>query len=158
LSSSSLSLLNGEKQAGRCGLKNEGSICYMNSALQCLSNIPQLTDYFLKWINNSNKNIANVYADLIKTMWSSQQRTLSPKNLMLTVSDHVPEFFNYRQQDAQEFMNILLDLLHSDLQTKDNGATTIIEQLFHWKIQSAVSYESCNKEDVTTDSVTFLPF
>ena len=32
---------------GLCGLTNIGNTCYMNSALQALSNSPQLTTYFL---------------------------------------------------------------------------------------------------------------
>lgn len=32
---------------GVCGLQNLGNTCFMNSALQCLSNTPQLTKYFL---------------------------------------------------------------------------------------------------------------
>lgn len=32
---------------GKCGLSNLGNTCYMASSLQCLSNTPELTEYFL---------------------------------------------------------------------------------------------------------------
>ena len=32
---------------GITGLRNLGNTCYINSGLQCLSNIPELTKYFL---------------------------------------------------------------------------------------------------------------
>jgi ubiquitin C-terminal hydrolase len=32
---------------GLKGLASPGSLCYMNSSVQCLSNVPQLTDYLL---------------------------------------------------------------------------------------------------------------
>lgn len=45
---------------GLCGLQNLGNSCYMNSALQCLSNTPQLTHYFLSWYYPFINTIGNM--------------------------------------------------------------------------------------------------
>ena len=62
----------------------------MNSSIQCMSNVPLLTDYFRegKYKNEINKvnplgrkgEIAEAYADLINEMWSGNNSYTIPRN------------------------------------------------------------------------------
>nr|CDS33928.1 ubiquitin carboxyl terminal hydrolase 4 [Hymenolepis microstoma] len=112
---------------GVCGLNNLGNTCFMNSAIQCISNVAPLRNFFLSGefigsINETNKlgshgEIANAFAELIKEMWSDKKRGLScvPRELKYKIGRYAPQFLGYTQHDAQELMNFLLDFLHEDL-------------------------------------------
>lgn len=115
----------GKKVRGLCGLSNLGNTCFMNSALQCLSNVPLLTQYILNdhWTTELNHDnplgmggqIAKSYAELIKQMWMSNCAYTIPRNFKMAVGRFAPQFSGYQQQDSQELMAFLLDGLHEDL-------------------------------------------
>ncbi|XP_076870484.1 ubiquitin carboxyl-terminal hydrolase 4 [Brachyhypopomus gauderio] len=112
-------------QPGLCGLSNLGNTCFMNSALQCLSNSTPLTEYFLEdqyeaEINRENPlgmrgEIAEAYADLVKQMWLSRSSYVAPRTFKTQVGRFAPQFSGYQQQDSQELLAFLLDGLHEDL-------------------------------------------
>ena len=110
---------------GLCGLMNLGNTCFMNSALQCMSNSTPLTDYFLSdahlsEINVENRlgmngQIARTYGDLVKAIWSGAHTCLAPREFKMAVGRFAPQFSGFQQQDCQELMAFLLDGLHEDL-------------------------------------------
>ncbi|KRY54184.1 Ubiquitin carboxyl-terminal hydrolase 4 [Trichinella britovi] len=110
---------------GLCGLTNLGNTCFMNSTIQCLSNIPPLSRYFLseQYIDELNEKnplgmrgeLARAYADVICNMWSGRHYTYMPRMFKNTVGRFQPMFSGYQQQDSQELMAFLLDGLHEDL-------------------------------------------
>ncbi|PIO75798.1 ubiquitinyl hydrolase 1 [Teladorsagia circumcincta] len=110
---------------GACGLQNLGNTCFMASALQCLSNVPELTWYFLsnRYVADINERnplgtrgeLARAYGDLLHNMWSGENCSIVPRKVKMTIGQFAPRFSGYAQQDSQELLAYVLDGLHEDL-------------------------------------------
>ncbi len=161
-------------QRGRCGLRNLGNTCFMNSALQCLSNVPDLTKYILQHgltdslnLNNclgTQGKVATAYEELIRKIWSGTAEFISPSVLKRHVSELFPRFAGFGQQDSHEFLNVLLDALHEDLKrdppdlsdSANSEETSLVSDIFHGQIRSRVICDECKEPLYTYDSISFL--
>jgi len=118
-SSSSSSYGSDSKKSGVVGIRNIGNTCYMNSVLQCLSNTKGLTDSVLddadRWTDGK---LIRVYRDLLSRIWSGGNDGHPPVDTTAFKSAFQrlsPRFAGYEQQDSQEFLRLLLDRLHMDV-------------------------------------------
>ena len=113
--------MNNYENRGLTGLKNLGNSCFMNSAVQCVSNVYELTDYFLtkKFANDFNKNnkyseIAKEWYRLISGMYEENCK-ISPvsfyKTCMIIAAKNDINFGFYNQNDVQEFLVFFIDSL-----------------------------------------------
>jgi len=144
---------NSKPPSGLCGLANLGSTCFMNSVFQCLSNIPEFTKTILAFNDEVNAPIIGEYIKLIKQMWSGKYRFIEPISLLNNINEHLPSYASSRQQDAQEFMNHFLHLIHAELSTKE----TLITNLFYGQMRSTVKCLGCEQIETRDESISFLP-
>ncbi|KAJ3018546.1 ubiquitin-specific protease doa4 [Thoreauomyces humboldtii] len=80
-----------------------------------------MTGAYRKHINRKNPlgtkgEVAEAFADLVKTMWNGQDsNVITPTKFKQVIGAHHPSFRGSEQQDSQEFLGFLLDSLHEDM-------------------------------------------
>ena len=117
------------------GLTNLGNSCYMNSSLQCLFSIKELTNYFLYFFKEENLNKENVlgtggiltcaYINLLLRIINdtSNNKYITPEIFKILLGLCSKKYEGNEQEDAHEFINYLLDILHEDLNRVINKPT-----------------------------------
>uniref|UniRef100_A0A0N5AEL9 Ubiquitin carboxyl-terminal hydrolase n=1 Tax=Syphacia muris TaxID=451379 RepID=A0A0N5AEL9_9BILA len=180
-------------EAGFTGLQNIGNTCFMNATLQMLVNCKELQvfftgDYYKKDINPSNPlgfggRLAKVFAEFMKQMWNGMNRTYEPAAVKKLIAEKAPQFANFAQHDAHEFLSFLLDGLHEDLnRVRKKAFTSTVEadgrpdvevsneawqnhllrndsifvDLFHGQLKSRLECPKCSRISVTFDPFVYL--
>ena len=105
------------------GINNYGNTCYFNSINQIFLNLPILQQIFLDekincFINRTNKfGSQGKFFDIFKSLYWIKYSQVGETvlNLKKLVGKLKEDFNNTRQQDANEYLNFVLDNLHEDL-------------------------------------------
>ncbi|XP_046437438.1 ubiquitin carboxyl-terminal hydrolase 20-like [Daphnia pulex] len=108
---------------GIVGLQNLGNTCYLNAALQALSNVPPMTQYFLECMPSTDKDkevkrtsLAKAYRTLIQNVWSEHPpSSIAPTSVLYAVKLVFQMFRGFQQHDSQEFLRCFMDQLHEEL-------------------------------------------
>lgn len=99
---------------GLVGLVNLGNTCYMNSAIQCLSNIEEIREHFvtnqyLEFLNITDNNkigsfgaVTCALADILKRLWFCSEKTkyIDPRAFKTTFETRFQQFRGNEQEDS----------------------------------------------------------
>mmetsp|Transcript_3609 Transcript_3609/g.8720 ORF Transcript_3609/g.8720 Transcript_3609/m.8720 type:complete len:665 (+) Transcript_3609:133-2127(+) len=95
------------------GLHNLGNTCFMNTALQCLANLPDVREAI------SAKQSQPAFSDLVvdefhklmQALWDHRSGPVSPSALRDSISRCTSSFTDWEQHDAMEFLEFLINRL-----------------------------------------------
>ena len=106
------------------GIKNLGLNCYMDSLLQCLFNVPDLRDYFIKEKFNKNSQPTCYYfSKVMKDLLYSNQKNVVPKKLKKLLGEKNLLFQEHKAADAADLIRNLIDSFITELSPIDDDKT-----------------------------------
>ena len=109
------------------GLSNIGATCFMNSAIQCLSQTIDLTNYFLdennknmiNSLSNKNQLLSPYYLELINQLWDpNENKPISPnkfRDIIWRIGKTSSSFQMGEPNDAKDLILFILDNIHKEL-------------------------------------------
>ena len=108
---------------GLIGLLNIGATCYMNSTLQCFSNIMTLRKILLNekifnYIsrNKTTKKLSFEFAEVLNNLWKNIKNSYyAPYNFKELISEMNPLFKGIAANDPKDLILFLLETMHNEL-------------------------------------------
>ncbi len=110
------------------GLLNLGNTCYFNSVLQCLLQVPQLSNHFIKNSYDGDSKFMKEYRSLVRTFWLNRKNKIEDHSDILKLfKKKNKQFDNFDQQDCQETLFFLIDIFEKEFET-------LIKDIFYFKL------------------------
>ena len=125
------------------GLQNIGANYYLNSTLQCLAHIENLTKYLLKKkeeikVNKNDYKLSYSYLEVLENLWENNEiNDYSPNNFKEIICKMNPSFKGAKSNDSNDLIMFILENMHNELNQVKN-----VEQINKEKIDQFNFYNS----------------
>ncbi|BHF67482.1 Ubiquitin carboxyl-terminal hydrolase 31 [Sparganum proliferum] len=149
------------------GFHNLGNTCYINTTLQCLLTVHPLLQWLLKVDKQGNSSSSSIpsdprltdsLSDLVAATFRRKYKSELQKFREL-VGVLQPEFKEAREQDAQEFLLLLLNRLHEENVLPSSPSTAAasgseVQRIFAGEMRTSVVCSKCR--DPTQEKTSFF--
>jgi len=101
------------KYPHKTGLQNIGQTSYMNSTIQCLSNIKYLSDYFIKYYGQFNletQPLSASFSSLVFELFNIKKKYISPEIFKKIISKLNPSFEGMHEADPKDLISVYYKL------------------------------------------------
>ena len=132
------------------GLDNIGNSCYFNCALQCLLQVPQLSNYLILQEYSGNCKITEEYQKIVRNIWLKKGGYENPTVLLKLFKQKYTQFDNLEQQDSQEAFLCLLDIL-------DKSLSKFVRKVFYSEMiqETVCPSETSKRSEFTPVTIIF---
>ena len=102
---------------GLVGLENVGATCYMNSTLQCFSNVKSLRNYFFKHKSKiKGKKLSSALLQVFENLWENSNISyFAPNKFKHVISEMNSLFEGVQANDAKDLILFILENVHNEL-------------------------------------------
>ena len=118
------------------GFINLGNTCYFNACLQCLFQIPTLSNHLITVdVQEYPCAFVKEYRHLVREFWirDKHKTYCDPSKIIRIFRQKFKRFDNCAEHDAQEVLLCMLDLLHKG--TKNHKSTRLVDNK-EWRVKS----------------------
>lgn len=132
------------------GLTNVGNTCYMNSVLQALLSSTYLNTYLMRYLEGCVSHKINIneyfspmiieYLRVVANVYNNNN-TYTPISFKRTLDMKLPDFNDYRQHDAQEFLLAIMNEFIDS--SKDKNIGNIINKVCAGKNRQLLTCTKC---------------
>ena len=151
------------KYPHRTGLKNIGQTSYLNSTIQCLSNIKYLSNYLMKHYSQFDMEkypLFVSFSSLVFDLFNTKNKYVSPEIFKKIIGKLNPSFEGMHEADPKDLIFFIFETLHQELNKAKNSPQSNINSNINEKdsfnenkaLQNFINDFSNNNKSIISDT------